>query len=255
MKHILPLWLVFLLALPCQAGVLEDMWDKYAPPADKTSSPSASTAPASKATATPGRVLGQSSEARNAVFAFAWRYRETTYELHYEVPQALARSIYGLALHTRDVDESLAVERFIGGVLGFHYSVSQVCDWLNDVTRGKFAAPTLDENMLVGMLLQDGVLVMKEGRFVSAGKVHHILGAAPGKKRQFAANLLHERLHVFWDEDAAFKKQALAEWNALSDEERQSAKKSLARYASGNEKQLIEEWAIGKAESSSMTLE
>lgn len=237
--------LTLLVASPCRAGVLEDMWAKYAP-RDEAVVEQASF---------PGRVLGKPDQNRETVFRYNWRYRAVTYELHYDEPTALARTVYGLALHSGDIDDTLAPERFIGGVLGYHYSTDQVCAWLNDILDRKSSGPAFDENILVGMLLQDGVIGIKDGRYRTAGKVTHILAAAPGKKRQFDANLRHERLHIFWDEDKAFRDKEQEDWKNLSESARAEALKKLARYASGNQKQLIEEWAIARAESSNMNIE
>ena len=237
--------LALLAASPCRAGVLEDMWAKYSPVEETV---------AGQASA-PGRILGKPDREREAAFLYSWRYRAVTYELHYDEPAALARTVYGIALHAGDIDGTLAPERFIGGVLGYHYSTDQVCAWLNDVLDRKSPGPALDETVLVGMLLQDGIIGITDGRFRTAGKIKHILAAAPGKKRQFDTNLRHERLHIFWDEDNAFREQGQEDWKNLSESARAEALKKLARYASGNEKQLIEEWAIARAESSNMNME
>ena len=236
---------VCLAALPCQALELEDLWNKYFPDQQEV---------AASATPTPGRLLGNKNNERRTAFVHPWKYRHNTYELHYEDPAMLAATVYGIALHVGDIDESLKVERFIGGVLGYHYSMQQVCAWLNAVANGDFPLPKLDEMQLALLLLQDEILVVKDGHFISSGKVNHVLGSAPGKKRTFSDNLRHERLHVFWDEDASFREQSLSRWNELSAEKQDAAKKELSRYASGNERQLIEEWAIHQAESSNMTI-
>ena len=235
---------LFVIPHPCLAIQLEEIWNRYAQ----------RVAPQPESTL-PGRLLGVASETRKAAFAASWRYRAVAYELHYEEPAALARSVYSLALHAGDIDTTLPVERFIGGVLGFHYSVRQVCDWLNAVITQSFPGPELDEETLAGLLLQDGVIRLQDGRFRPNGRITHILAAAPGKKRDFAANLRHERLHVFWDENAAFREREQATWSALTGAQQAEAKKALSRYASGNEAQFIEEWAIHRAENSNMTLE
>lgn len=248
MRLCLLLGLVLLFVAPQQSGALqqEEVWNKYLQLSQKQDE---------QAAPFPGRICGQPSEARKEAFHFAWRYRANAYELHYDDAQALARSVYGLALHAGDIDDSLPVERFIGGVLGFHYSLRQVCDWLNAVVAKQFSSPKLDETVLVGMLLQDGILKMEEGLFVPGGDVAHILAAAPGKKRKFADNLRHERLHVFWDEDDSFRVREQGAWAALSPEQQAEVKKRLSRYASSNTPQLLEEWAIERAEQSNMSLE
>jgi hypothetical protein len=204
--------------------------------------------------AAPGRIFWARTEASCSSFAAPWRYRAHPYELYYDDSRPLARTAYALALHARDIDLSLPVEKFLGGVLGFHYSVDQVCDWLNDVTTGKSPDPVLDEAMLAGLLLSDRVIVFHKGRFTSTGRVRHVLAASAGKKRSFASTLLHERLHVFWDEDAAFRERMTGEWQALSEERKTAEKKALSRYAADNEVQLMKEWAIKAAERTQMDL-
>ena len=237
---------ITLLAIgPCQAGILEDLWEKYTPLAEKNTA---------QEVVALGRLLGEATTEREASFREDWKFRSTTYELHYENPADLARTVFGIALHAGDIDDTIKPERFIGGVLGYHYRTAQVTDWLNDVLAGKTPSPTLDEGLLVGMLLQDGVVHIQDGRFQPTGKAGHVLAAAPGKTRSFAGNLLHERLHVFWDEDKSFQAQCVEDWKNLSDSDRAEALKKLARYASGNENQLIEEWAIYRAETTNMQL-
>jgi len=202
----------------------------------------------------PGRIFWARTEASCSSFAAPWRYREHTYELYYDDSRSLARVAYALALHARDIDLSLPVEKFLGGLLGFHYSVDQICDWLNDVTAGKSPDPALDEAVLAGLLLSDRVIAFHKGRFTPTGRVRHVLAASAGKKRSFASTLLHERLHVFWDEDAAFRERMTREWEALPVERKAAEKKAFGRYASDNEAQLVEEWAIKQAEGTNMDL-
>jgi hypothetical protein len=206
------------------------------------------------AVAAPGRIFWARTEASCRSFAAPWRYREHTYELYYDDSRSLARVAYALALHARDIDLSLPVEKFLGGLLGFHYSVEQICAWLNDVMAGQSPDPALDEAVLAGMLLSDRVIAFHKGRFVPTGRVRHVLAAAAGRKRSFAATLLHERLHVFWDEDPAFRERMIGEWQALPEERKAAEKKALGRYASDNESQLLEEWAIKQAERTNMDL-
>ena len=204
--------------------------------------------------AAPGRLFRAGTKESRRAFAAPWRYREQTYELHYGDSRSPARLSYALALHARDIDLSLPVEKFLGGLLGFHYSADQICDWLNDVTAGKSPDPALDEAVLAGMLLSDRVISFRQGRFAPTGRVRHVLAASSGKKRSFDSTLLHERLHVFWDEDAAFRERMSVEWQALPEERRADGKKALSRYAGDNEAQLLEEWAIQEAERTHMDL-
>lgn len=201
-----------------------------------------------KPAATPGRLLGTVTPEREKDFIRPWRYRDITYELHFETPLALARTVYSLALHAQDVDKSLPLEKFLNGVLGYHYGTRQICDWINDTVANKFPAAELDEYALLGMLLKDAVITIRNGIFVPAGKITHVLAAAPGKNRTFAVNLRHERLHCYWDEDREFRDKAQAQWNALSEAERADAVSKLGRYAQGNKNQLLEEWAVHQSE-------
>lgn len=196
--------------------------------------------------AAPGRLLGQADPAFEKALAEAWTYRHLTYEIYHQDSKRLASLTYALARHSGDIDGSMAPDRFVAGVKGFHYQIDQVCDWLNALFAGKSADPTLDEMVLVGLLLQDKVLVIKGGRFKPAGSVRHVLGAAPGQKRSFIDNLQHERSHVLWDEDAGFRAKGLKDWEALSSDEKDRARRQLPQYPA--EVQLIEEWAVGRAE-------
>lgn len=203
-------------------------------------------APAAGETGGAGRLMGQTSPEFEKAQAEAWAHRSLTYEIYHHEAQSLARLVYALARHSGDIDQSMAPERFVTGVKGFHYQIGQVCDWLNDLLAGRSADPALDEMVLAGLLLEDRVLTVKGGRFVPAGPVRHILGAAPGRKRSFADNLRHERLHVAWDEDPDFRQKARKEWDALGQERQAQARRQLPQYPA--EAQLIEEWAVGQAE-------
>jgi hypothetical protein len=202
----------------------------------------------------PGRIFWARTEANCRDFTTPWRYRENAYELYYGDSRALARASYALALHARDIDLSLPVEKFLRGVLGFHYSADQICAWLNDVTASLSPDPALDDAVLAGLLLSDRVIAFRNGRFTPAGHVRHVLAASAGKKRSFVSVLLHERLHVLWDEDAAFRERMTKEWQALPAERKAAEKAALSRYAADNEVQLMKEWAIKEAERINMDL-
>lgn len=161
---------------------------------------------------------------------------------------ALARSVYGLAIHSGDVAASMPLERFEKGVRGFHYGIGQVCAWLNALLTGSMQFHTDEERRVVFWLLQDGAVDIVDARAVPSGRIRHVLGAAPGKKRNFEDTLCHERLHVLWDEDSAFANEYRTRWNSLGFTEKQSVRERLAAYAQGNEAQLIEEWAVYQAE-------
>ena len=245
MKKFLVLFLLAVLwAAPARALLLEDLWNKYAPLAPGQQ----------EARQTPGRVMGAPQGLGTAAFDYYWKYRRRTYELHFDNPAALAGSVYGLALHAGDVSPSLPREKFLGGVLGFHYSVNQICNWLNAVAA-KRQTLSAGESAFVGILLLDGVITMADGGWQGTGKARHVLGAAPGKKRGFAENLRHERLHVFWDEDSAFRARELDAWRKMPEAERAQVRAQLKNYAQDNEPQLIEEWAVKRAEASNMPLE
>ena len=246
MKKILTiLMLAVLWAMSASAHLLEDLWNRYAPKSASVQSVRGQT---------PGRVMGRSPGKDTSSFTYHWKYRWRTYELHFEDSAKLARSVYGLALHAGDVSPRLPREKFYGGVLGFHYSVNQVCAWLNDAAAKRLTLSE-EENRLVGMLLQDGIIAIEKGGWGRTGKVSHILAAAPGKKRSFAENLRHERLHVFWDEDSAFRARERAAWKQMPEGERARVRRELKNYAQDNEPQLVEEWAVKRAEASNMPLE
>lgn len=197
-------------------------------------------------TAAPGRLLGRAGSEYGAMFSASWAYRSQTYEIYHHDSTRLASLAYALARHSGDIDGSMAPDRFVAGVKGFHYQVGQVCDWLNDLFAGKGADPGLDELVLAGYLLEDKILVFQGGRLVPAGPVRHVLGAAPGRKRSFAANLRHERLHILWDEDPGFRDNNLKAWAELGADEKNRVRRRLPQYPA--EAQLVEEWAVGRAE-------
>jgi hypothetical protein len=176
----------------------------------------------------PGRCIGDDP----ALAAFAkvsrWQYRSTSYELYFASSQALARSIYGLAMHSGDVDRAMQLERFEKGVRGFHYSIAQLCAWFNAVLSEQMPVHTTEERQFILCLLQDGAVNIVNGSAVPGTNIHHVLGAAPGKKRAFEASLVHERLHVLWDEDPNFATTNRTQWNTLGEDEKQEARKRLA---------------------------
>lgn len=244
MKKALLLSLLLLLAnvSVAHALTLDEAWEKYSPPA-------AQTGPVlpPKPQHFPGRVLGTVTPERMRPFQQQWEYRKKAYEMHHDAPLALASGVYGLALYVKDIDASLPREKFIHGVLGYHYRVAQVCAWANDAqATGKTL--TVEEMAMLGLLLADNVITTREARFAPTGVVDHIVAAAPGRKRSFEQNLRHERLHILWDEDAAFKQRMHAAWSALSAQQKNDIRETLHQYAKDNEEQLIEEWAIKEAE-------
>lgn len=196
----------------------------------------------------PGKLVGKDD--RFAVFMreSAWKYRAVTYELYFSSSTTLARSVYGLAMQSGDVDETMPLDRFERGVRGFHYSVAQVCTWINAIFANDRAVHMDEEHQLIRWLIDDGVIRIVDGKAVPGGIINHILGAAPGRKRSFETTLRHERLHVLWEEDAVFSGEYRKKWNAMSANEKLEVRKSLSAYSQSNEAQLMEEWAISQAE-------
>lgn len=192
----------------------------------------------------PGKKIQKSLGTNESDFNYDWKYRKQSYEMHFENSTKLASAIYSLALYSKDITKEIPYEKFVKNVQGFHYSVSQICDWLNH-NSGQLSS---DECWLIGCLIYDGVVSIKNGVFTPNSKIKHVLGAAPGKKRTFALNLRHERLHVFYDQDKNFKTKYVNKWKSLTEEQKDNEKKKLKNYNSSNEAQLIEEWAIYIAE-------
>lgn len=206
----------------------------------------------------PGRIFGEETAEgigeRLRVFSWTWRYRPVTYELHYANSRDLARAAYGLALHSGDIEPRMTLSRLSSVAQSHHYSMTQVCAWLNDAFAGRFKALSQEELVLVGFLVQDGALRVENGRFVPAGLITHILAAAPGKRRSFAESLEHERLHVFWNQSVLFRNAAEQRWKALSESESARVREELAPYAA-DEARLIEEWAVREAETGRLSPE
>lgn len=234
---------ILFLVSESRAEVLEELWNKYAPEDFKEN----------RVLPTPGLLADQAPGTGESSFSYQWKYRPGTFEIHYDNPEQLARGIYSIALFTGDISKDLPVEKFYKGVTGFHYSSRQIADWLNDVIARHMALPP-EENVLVGELLKGGVIQIGQNGFMPGKDLNHVLGAAPGKKRTFAKNLLHERLHVFWDEDREMREQAEAQWAKLTDDEKAAIRQRLKNYNQGNERQLLEEWAVLEAENSNHSI-
>lgn len=233
------------IAQAANAHILEEVWDKYS----ALSHVYEKTAPEK----TPGEIIGKAQGANEHGFDWPWKYRSTVYEMHYEIPEQLARGIYSLALYAKDIDANIPREKFYKGVLGFHYTAAQIASWLNDCVA-KRSVLTSEENIFAGKMLVNGIIGIGRNGFEPSGKITHVLGASGGKKRSFAQNLLHERLHVFWDEDHDFQTAAYEEWKNLSGEEKEKILQSLKNYNPHNENQLVEEWTISKAEKNKMPI-
>lgn len=201
----------------------------------------------------PGRVVGDLPELRKVAAEGDWEFRQKGYEIYFAARQDLARGIYGLAVDAGDVPADMHLARFEQGVSGFHYSLDQVCRWADKALRGEAAWSTPEERQFLDWLLIDGVIDIRNGKAVPAGRVTHVLGAAQGKKRDFTTNLVHERLHILWDEDVAFRLVAKARWNALSEREKEAVYASLPGYSREREELILEEWFV--RESETMALE
>lgn len=237
MKKLLLLFVLFAPLSSVNAHVLEEAWEKYS---------SLSQSPLNEEVKlTPGELLGRSNG--QDAFEYPWKYRAKTYEMHFADPRQLARGLYSMALFVGDISNDLPREKFYSGVTGFHYSASQIADWLNWAIQNHIALNEA-ESEFAGKMLANGIIMLGKNGFEATGAIHHVLGAANGKKRTFEQNLLHERLHVFWDEDKDFQNQAMTEWNSLSGEEKENIRKMLKNYNQQNEAQLTEEWAISNAE-------
>lgn len=249
MPHMKKLFLLLLLiifgAQSATGHVLEELWNKYS----EKSRP----AKAVPAVSTPGKILGKAQGTGEAAFRYPWKYRFKTYELHFEDPAELAQFIYSLAVFAHDVSPDLPKEKFYGGVLGFHYSARQIADWLNAAVSGHQAL-TPKENAFAGFMLEEGIIGLGPKGFEPRSAITHVLGAAPGKKRTFAQNLRHERLHVFWDEDKALRTREEKAWGALPPAQQATEREALKNYAQDNEAQILEEWAVKRAEKSKMSI-
>lgn len=265
-------YLALLIAIFCcitatsNAQTLEDVWNKYSPDSQqKATAPPVSvgatlqgktndndTDAASQSKLFPGRLIGNPQGIKEAAFTYPWKYRHQTYELHYENPQSLARSVYGLALFTGDISEDLPKEKFFSSVRGFHYSAWQVTKWLNHI-KGNNNTLTDEEKLLIEFLIEDKFVVLKENTFSPGIVAGHLVAAAPGSTRSFDYNLRHERLHVYWDEDIHFQANFRAKWILLSSSEKDKEREKLKNYNQSKEQQLIEEWAVKKSETEKLS--
>ena len=225
---------------------IERLYKKYQSVLDQYKAPSP---PAAVRDAEcPGWIVGDWAEPPKELFCQKWPYRRTTYEIYFSEKKEIARSIYGLALFTKDLDPSVTLERFERGAGGFHYSIGQITSWANAVLQGVQPTYTDEEKTLLEKLVADYILIRINGRYVSIGLAAHVLGVAPQTKRSLSLNLNHERLHVMWDENPKFREGAIAKWRTMSETEKQAVYSSLKGYNPENEMQIIEEWAVRQHE-------
>ncbi len=236
---------MFIGVTPAQAEILQDIWTKYSQMSQQDINPS-------KANSAPGRIIGALPQEHQVHFTENWKMRGVTYELYFASSKELADSVFELAIFANDIDASFPKDKFLRGVLGFHYHKDQVLDWAKSLY--KKGRPANDYPYLIRLLLEDKILTLTPDGFQFSNDIHHVLAASAGKKRSFAATLEHERLHVFWDEDAELREKQIKKWHALSDEQKNQIKKDLHQYAKGNEAQLIEEWSVHSTENSNFSL-
>lgn len=234
--------------------VLQDVWERYLEKSKGdagSASEGARPAPPASGSASnvmPGRHLGSAPELAAFAKDSIWQYRPVTYELYFDSGEPLARAIFGLARLSGDIRYNMPLVRFEKGAQGFHYSIDQVIHWANGLLADSKLAQTKEELELLELLLKDGVIVRQGNKAAPGGKIKHVLGAAPGKKRDFWLNLRHERLHILWDEDPNFAESFRQAWAKLTPQEKEAVYDKLKGYSRENEPQLIEEWAIYQAE-------
>jgi len=217
--------------------VLKSIWEKFF---------SKTRAAPSRAEAPGRRVAAPGAEGFTAQ-EWPWAWRSITYEIIFESREELARSSYGLALKAGDIPGSVGREKFVNGVGGFHYGLDQVCLWANEVFHDLLPAGP-EEHRLINWLLLDGAVNILDGEIVPGHRIRHIIGAAAGRKRGLEDALAHERLHVLWDEDKAFRLDNISRWSNLTAEEKKAVFASLPSYTQDSEALLIEEWAVRNGE-------
>ncbi len=223
--------------------ITEDIFKKYSQLADEQTQ---------SVNGFPGRIIGNLPAEHKAFFEQKWKMRAMSYELYFADSKQLAESVFELAIFAKDVDANFPKDKFLRGVLGFHYSKDQVLGFANSLFKKDLSIN--DYPYLIRLLIEDRVLMLTADGFEFSDDIQHVLAASAGKKRTFAATLEHERLHVFWDEDAELREKQIKKWNALSEEQKNKIKKELHRYAKDNEAQLIEEWSVHSTEKTNFSL-
>jgi len=196
----------------------------------------------------PGWIIGKWKSRQDDLFFHNWRYRKITYEILFPSKSSLAELIYSLACYTKDLDESVSLERFKRGAQGFHYSVEQLVQWANSLVKNQESLSKIDDRILLQKLLDDQVLVKSTNGYKDTGKILHLIGAAPGKKRGLALNLNHERWHIIWDEDIEFRELCLRKWQNLPNDQKSAVFRSFPGYNHANKMLIIEEWAVKEKE-------
>lgn len=226
-------------------AMLSKLFDKYSELIElpKSSRPTQSDAMfVIDAAGLPGVILGKEQGKGESAFDNFWPYRKITFEMHIQDQRMLSGMLYSLAVHAKDISPNTPRDKFYKGVSGFHYSVEQICDWLNDPNK---VALNAEERGFVQQLLKHKVIVQEDTQYVPGSQLKHVLGASASKKRSFERNLRHERLHIYYDEDAAFRKACVDQFMALDQEQQKEILKGYSNYNQENLPQLIEEWSVG----------
>ena len=210
--------------------------------------PSAAESGKSLTAGRPGAIIAGAPKEWEAEFQRAWPGRSITAELYYPTQSLLARTAYDLAVFARDIGPEVDLARFERGAQGFHYHVNQVVGWANSLVERRAAPSTAEGQRLLEWLVASGVLRWDGGRYGRGGAVLHVLGATAGARRAFVLNLNHERLHVHWDENAAFREAELAGWRALDKAEKTEFLSRMRGYDQSRDLQMAEEWAVRRNE-------
>ncbi|MBF0102828.1 MAG: hypothetical protein HQK77_18150 [Desulfobacterales bacterium] len=201
----------------------------------------------------PGVIIGQDCSQCQQLFNEKWQYRKLTYEILCSKQDMLAEMVYCLALFSHDLNKTISLEKFKKGAQGFHYSIDQVVEWANAVTNNpRHFFKIAFEKMFFDLLQKDKVIIKKNGFFEPADQILHVLGVSSGTKRTIEFNLNHERIHIFWDQNSAFREYYIEKWNRLSSEEKQESIQALKGYNTENELLMIEEWTVRQNESVSI---
>lgn len=197
----------------------------------------------------PGMIYGKEQGTGESSFNFAWPYRHIAFEMHIQDQKQLSAMIYSLAVHAKDITKDTPRDKFYKGVSGFHYSIEQICDWLNDPNKIELSA---EERGFVQQLENHGVIKKEANQYTAASGIKHVLAASASKKRSFERNLRHERLHIFYDEDQAFRNSCLERFKTLDVVEQKEILKNYSHYNQENLPQLIEEWAVSIQDQSAL---